>query len=453
MTAARAAVFAVLAAAAVLVAFVVLGGNGTHEYKLVFQTAGQIVNDNNVQIGGRRVGSVKDISLTDDNRAEITIAVEEPYAPLHQGTTAAVRQLSLSGVANRYISLSPAADSGPELPDGAQISEDRTTSIVDLDQLFNTLDEPTREGLAKVIQGFGDWYAGKGEKANGSAKYFAPALSATRNLVQRLGADQDAIEGLVQNTSQVVTALADKGPQLTDLVSNANTSLGAIADENESLARALDLLPQTLRRGSTTFVNLRAAVDDLDELVEASEPASKNLAPFLRKLAPLIRDAGPTVNDLSKIIRTAGPSNDFTDLLNDTPELARQAKPGFRASIGALDKSVPVLSFFRPYTPEFVGWFRDFGQGTANYDANGHFARVAPVFNAFEYDQGTNTLKPLPDTQRRPGLPGGGVGLGGQSLAARCPGSSTQAPADGSAPYRDRDSKLDCDPRIVIPGP
>ena len=41
-----------------------------------------------VQIGGRRVGSVKKIELTDDNRAEITVEVKEPYAPLHQGTTA-----------------------------------------------------------------------------------------------------------------------------------------------------------------------------------------------------------------------------------------------------------------------------------------------------------------------------------------------------------------------------
>ncbi len=45
-----------------------LGGNGKHEYKLVFETAGQLVNDNNVQIGGRAVGTVTKIELTDDNQ-------------------------------------------------------------------------------------------------------------------------------------------------------------------------------------------------------------------------------------------------------------------------------------------------------------------------------------------------------------------------------------------------
>ena len=48
---------------------------------------------------------------------------------------------------------------------------------------------------------------------------------------------------------------------------------------------------------------------------------------------------------------------------------------------------MPVLEFLRPYTPDLVGWFRDFGQGAANYDANGHYARIQPIFNAFSLDR------------------------------------------------------------------
>jgi len=35
----------------------------------------------------------------------------------------------------------------------------------------------------------------------------------------------------------------------------------------------------------------------------------------------------------------------------------------------------------------------------------------------------------------------------------RCPGGSTQPPPDGSAPWRDTDGELDCDPSTVPPGP
>ena len=56
----------------------------------------------------------------------------------------------------------------------------------------------------------------------------------------------------------------------------------------------------------------------------------------------------------------------------------------------ALNRGTPVLSFFRPYAPDLTGWFRDFGQSAANYDANGHYARIGANFNAFSYDQATN---------------------------------------------------------------
>ena len=91
MTAGRVVGLGLLAIVAVLVAWILLKGDGEHTYRLRFETAGQLVKDNDVQIGGRRIGSVKEIQLTDNNQAEITIAVEEPYAPLHDGTTAQIR--------------------------------------------------------------------------------------------------------------------------------------------------------------------------------------------------------------------------------------------------------------------------------------------------------------------------------------------------------------------------
>ena len=90
-----------------------------------------------------------------------------------------------------------------------------------------------------------------------------------------------------------MTAIAERRNDLAGLVSNTNTTAAAIGAENVALARALGLLPTTLRRANTTFVNLRATLDDLDVLVAASKPATKDLAPFLRELRPLVHDARP----------------------------------------------------------------------------------------------------------------------------------------------------------------
>ena len=163
MTVARAAAVLALALVVALAAWLLLfRGSEGKEYTLLFETAGQLVPDNDVQVGGRRVGSVRSIDLTDDNQAAIKIRVEEPVAPLREGTEATIRLTSLSGIANRYVALSPGPEDAKELPDGATLTTDATTSVVDLDQIFNTLDKRTRGGLRNVIRGFAEQYAGRG---------------------------------------------------------------------------------------------------------------------------------------------------------------------------------------------------------------------------------------------------------------------------------------------------
>ncbi len=447
MTVARTAAVGALALALALAAWLLLfrGDSGT-EYTLIFQNAGQLVTDDDVQVGGRRVGSVKEIELTDDNQAAIKVVVEEPYAPLREGTQAVIRLTSLSGIANRYIALTPAPGDAEELPEGATITTESTTDVVDLDQIFNTLDERTRGDLADVIKGFATQYEGKGEQVGLSAKYFNPLLSSSRRLVQEVTKDEAALTEFLVNSSRAVTTIAERRDDLSQLVGNANATASAIGSENVALARALGLLPTTLRRANTTFVNLRATLDDLEVLVDVSKPATKDLAPFLRKLRPLVAAAGPTIRDLRLAVRRSGPDNDLVEATRLMPSLQRAATPAFRNGRQALVKAQPVLEFARPYTPDFVGWLRDFGQGASNYDANGHFARIQPMFNAFSFadNPAGGLLTPIPPADRLDGLETG--------VMRRCPGAATQRPADGSAPFTEGGS-LDCDPSLVLPGP
>ena len=299
MTAARGVALSALVLAVLLAGYLLLfRGGGGHEYTLVFQTAGQLVKDDDVQVGGRRIGSVRSIELTDDNLAAVKVKVEEPYAPLREGTRAVIRLTSLSGIANRYVALTLAPDTNEELDDGASLDLSATTSVVDLDQVFNAIDAKTRGDLQDVIKGFATQYEGKSEEVGQSAKYFNPLLSTSRVLANQVTEDEGALTRFLVNSSRAVTAVAERRDDLSGLVTNANATAGAIADENVALSRALELLPTTLRRANTTFVNLRATLDDLDVLVAESKPATKDLAPFLRELRPLVRDARPTIRDL-----------------------------------------------------------------------------------------------------------------------------------------------------------
>jgi phospholipid/cholesterol/gamma-HCH transport system substrate-binding protein len=446
VTVARGVAAGALAVAIVVVALLLLSGADKHEYTLRFQNAGQLVKDNDVQVGGRRIGRVADIRLTSDNQAEVDIEVQEPFAPLHEGTTALIRASSLSGIANRYISLTPGPNDADEIQDGALLDTDRTTTAVDLDQLFNTLDPPTRKALQDVIRGSARQYQGKGEQANEGIKYFNPALSTTSRLVNELTRDQQAFQDFLVQTARTTTALAERRDDLSSLISNANTTSAAIGSENQALNEALNRLPGTLRKANTTFVNLRATLTDLDALVDESKPVAPKLAPFFRALRPLVSDAQPTLRDLRLLVKRPGAGNDLTDLLQKQPELNKVAIPTFKNSIQGLRKGTPVVEFIRPYAPDLIGWFRDFGQSAANYDANGHFARIAPIFNAFQFTStpaGGNLLTPLKPSERVTGLQANKI--------KRCPGAATQPAPDGSNPWQP--AGLDCDPSLVVPGP
>ena len=431
--------------AIVVLAILLFTGGDSYEVKAVFQNAGQLVKGNQVEVSGQPVGKITDIRLTDNAQAEVVMSLDK-FTPLHQGTTATIRATSLSGVANRYVALDLGANSAPEMPSGSTIAADRTTAPVDLDQLFNTLDPKTRLSLQRIIHGQATWYAGRVKQTDRSLYYFNPALSTSSSLARELVRDRVVFQKFVSDTSNVVTDLADRRQQLTDLVSNANATASAIGSENVALSQSLDVLPDTLRNANTTFVNLRSTLDDLDRFVNESKPATKQLAPFLRELRPLVRDSRPTIHDLRLLIRKPGPGNDLIELNQKTPKLADLTDTVFPRSVKALQQAQPVVEYVRPYTPDLAGWFTKFGQGASPYDANGHYARIQPMFNAFQFQAtpGGNILTYTGASGRLSGFQ--------TRQNQRCPGGAMQPPPDGSAPYRET-ADFACDPSTTPPGP
>jgi phospholipid/cholesterol/gamma-HCH transport system substrate-binding protein len=424
---ARILALAALIAAVALAALAMFGGSDPYKVKAVFQNAGQLVPGNEVRVGGQPIGSIADIELDDSANAVVTMEVGDPVAPLHEGTTATIRATSLSGITNRYISLKPGPNNADEIEDGGRIGTDETSSPVDLDTLFNSLDAKTRAGLRNVIRGSGTQYDSRGVEAGASIRYFGPFLGSTSRLTQELALDQQVLAQFIRDGADTVSAIASRRGDLTELVSNTNSAMRAIGDENVALQRTLTLLPDTLRKANTTFVNLRNTLDDLDKLVDESKPNTRELAPFLRALRPLVHDARPTVADLRDLIRSPGPNNDLIELTSKQPRLARLTASVFPRAIRTLDRSDPVVSYARPYIPDLSGWLTKFGQVAAYYDANGHYARVQPVFGPTRLDRDQYRLIGISPFDR----------LNSYSRDGRtdCPGGATQPAPDGSAPW------------------
>jgi phospholipid/cholesterol/gamma-HCH transport system substrate-binding protein len=432
----RLIVLGALALVVLIVAYLLFAGGGGATYQLVFAEADQLVLGDQVQVGGVPVGTIKDIALTSDFKARITIHVDSSLTPLHEGTVAQIRVPSLATVANRYIALTPGPNNRPALAGGSTLPTSATKGAVDLDQLFNTLNPKTRKGLQQVLQGSAEQYAGAGHDLGLSTEYFAPSFAATDHVFAELVHDQSTFTSFLVETSKAVSTIGGRSQQLTGLVENANKTFGAIGSQQQNLAATLHELPIALRQGNRTFADFPPTLAAFKQLVDVSKPNTKTLALFFSRLHPLITAGTPVVSNLSQAFSRPGANNDFTDAIRALPALAQTLSTGSPTGVTALRESVPITSFFGPYAPELEGAFRNFGQTTAYYDANGHYARISPVVAGFKVGEG-DKLTPASAQQGLEGLKTGQL--------RRCPGAATQPAADGSSPFTDNEI-LSCDP-------
>jgi len=476
----KVAILALVAALAVVAYIVLFTGGDEYELTANFQEASQLVDGAQVAVAGVPAGTVTSVELAPDNTALITFTVtEDEYKPLPEGTIARINPPSLSSIAGNQLELTPPPDSEDADPieDGATIDQVDTISNVNIDLLFNTLDARTVRNLKKVIKGFEVSYDGVGEQANKGFRYLNPFLSTSQRVFGELNRDPRALQALIVDGSKLSGALAERAPDLERLVGNLNRFQGALAAEKDSLAEAVNQFPDFMRQANTTFVNLRAALDDVDPLVDASKPVAIRLQPFFREFRGAAADAVPTIRDLDHLVFRPGPHNDLVDLARLQPAVTEAAlgsgsptcapnprdpsdlevtadddftQGAFGEQICALRDGRPPTAFLRAYTPELVAWFDDFSHSGTG-DANGGIGRIATTFNAF-----TPPSQPLPgllpnlfSTPLSPSEFYAGLT---QDQRQRCPGANERNPGDDSTPFTEN-GRLDCDPTDVPPGP
>jgi len=427
--------------AAVAVAIALFAADGGYRVTAEFVNAGQLVKGSEVRVAGSTVGTVEEIDVSQNGTAEATFTVDDEYAPLRRGTQATVKPTSLSGIANRYIDLQLGADDGAEIEDGGRIGSDHTATAVELDEVFALFDKETRGSLRDFVKGQADTLRGRGADLRRGIHYLNPALSTGSRLFEELTRDEPLLKRFVVDSATLVNTLASRREDLTGVVANLNSTFGALGSQQSALAESIERLPPFLRRANTTFVNLRAALDDVDPLVDAAKPAVKRLGPFLDQARFFARDGEPTIRDLSRTISARGATNDLIELIDSFPPLSRVAlndqtvngarrRGAFPETTAALAAAAPTIAFARPYTPDFVGWLDDFST-TGGYDAVGGYSRAWINLSELLYGPGPKT---------------------GQFR--RCPGANELPAADGTNVLSSAEAAaLDCDPSQRSVGP
>jgi phospholipid/cholesterol/gamma-HCH transport system substrate-binding protein len=437
---ARVSAIGALACAVVVIVLIVMGSGSQYTLRADFEDASGLVPGDQVLIGPANVGSIKSISLTPNGQAQVVMGLDSDASPMHQGTVARIYENSLSGIANKYVVLQPGPSNAAEIPSNGTLDTSHTRAEVNLDQLFDTLDAPTRAGLSNYIKGSATSIEGRANEANRTLKYFAPGLSSTSQVTAELVRNEPAFDGLLVQGARALQALDSRSQELSALIANTSTTTGAIASQSTALEQALSLLPGALTHTTSTYKGVQSTLDALDPLVAKSKPAVRRLPEFGNKLTTLTNVAIPTIGQLSALIHNPAGTGDLTQLALETPSLARIAAKAFPELVRQMNDSQNQLDYFREYTPDLVAAFTNLGQIGGYYDANGHYARTQPTFFSFDLNSANQLVERAPFQNSYNGL---------HMVHGRCPGGAVQPTPDASAPW----NVPGCQPTATPPGP
>lgn len=290
--------------------------------RATFTDASPLVAGNYVKTDGVTVGTVKSIELR-NGKAELTMELDDAVLPVHRDATLTIRTKTLLG--EKYVDLDRGTDSAPQLDLPGRIPTDRTTNSTDLQDVLNTLDDPTSTATAALLVTLGEGTSGRGRDIDATLKGLAPVFNGAEVLSQILDEQNAALIDLIDEVTPVAQAVAtDDGQQAERLVESAENALTALADERAALDDSLERLPDTLSQARTslkevsgmsdettkTLKSLEPVTDDLPEIAdelkdfsEAADPAMSSLVPVLERAQALVDEAGPLVRDLRPGIR------------------------------------------------------------------------------------------------------------------------------------------------------
>ena len=256
----RAAIILGIVVVLAIVSFRVV--NGITEYRLVvpLDSADGLYPGSDVLIAGAKAGTVRDITL-DGTQTLVTIAVDDAYAPLHADARVTVRPKSLLG--EKYVALDPGTSDA--LASGSRLPQQQVARSVELQDVVNSLDQPTREKLRTLIVALGGGLAGRGLDTNQTIDYGRQDLDHLAAIAQTLSARDQDLQTVIQGLDQVTAELArsDRRQQLGELIKNSETLLHSLAQQDAQIKATLQATNAALGRSDTALSGTTAQLNDI----------------------------------------------------------------------------------------------------------------------------------------------------------------------------------------------
>jgi virulence factor Mce-like protein len=318
----------------------------TKEIKVQISDGSNLVVGNDVSEGGFHIGQVSEIAPTQlpggRVAAVLTLALAQRYGSVPADSTVTIRSRSVLGL--KYVDLHRGSSS-KLVSDGGTLPISQAHVPVQIDQVFDIFNPPTRTAIQNNLQGYGDTFTGRGSAINDLIHKLPPLLGSLKPVAQYLSAPGTGLTRFFNATDTLVKTIAPVSPTLSRLFTDMATTFAAISSDPNALEQTIAKSPSTLA----------VSTDSL----KAQQPFLTDFATLGRSLAPAtadLRDALPVINPAIE----AG-----TKTLARTPILNRKLQgvmsalktlalaPGTNVALNGLQSTVstlnPVVKYIGPY--------------------------------------------------------------------------------------------------------
>jgi virulence factor Mce-like protein len=302
--------------------------------------AARLGPNNEVRIGGNRVGAVESIDTVSappnsgcqaadgssaSTVAKLNLKLDKSADPLPADSTVRVRYRSSFGL--KYLEISRGA-SATGLPAGGTLPISQSQQQVEFDDVYNTFDTATRENSRRVLQGFGDAFAARGASLNEAIGALNPLFTNLRPVSKALADPTTQLVRFFPELADAARIVAPVAVDNAEQFTNGAIAFGAISSDPQALRDTISGGPPALEAG------LRS--------LPVQQPFLADFADFSRLLQPGVRDlraALPVLNQAvslgKKVLpRTVPMNHDLQGVMEELNNLV--ADPSTLTSLNRL---------------------------------------------------------------------------------------------------------------------
>ncbi len=256
----------------------------TYNIKVELPEGAGLQPSNQVRIGGTRVGVVSSLTISQSKRtgkvnAIADLKLEKKVERLPANTRAIVQSVSAIGL--KYLELEKGTSS-QTLKAGGTIPVSQTTEPVNIDELFNMFDKPTRTAIKQNTNNFGDGLAGRGVGLNVTIHELKPLVThgvpVLHNLAQPSTGLRELFVALDRAASQTAAVTEQNAAGWRDV----DTFFKAFASVTPSLEAATEGGPAALKQATYSLPYEAPLVEKATEFMHLLRPSATSL----RTVAP-----------------------------------------------------------------------------------------------------------------------------------------------------------------------